>query len=520
MKTKYESKRFDDGDTAPIATLGPDGRRIVLVSLWLYAVGVALVTARVEDPNYIGLMGALSCIVVSVPMMRSGYELVSPWSMVVLSVYVGNGLRGFFILAEIDGSRTIDELFILGRESSFFLLPGTIYLIALAAMTAGYMLPRPSRSDSQDTKGRSVYVFGGHLHVVVALCAIAGFVGFVLYVQQTGGLNIANISAKRMVIDGLGAESYGGSLGALRALSSVGGFAFWLMVADFSHRGVNHSLLSPRGIVLVVLFLNAAALPFYSSTRAEVVYLLVIAFAIQLCLGGKAPRPFQVVKVVAALLVILGVLTFLRNNSQPGEVTESTSAVAIGSVEDSLIYNRNFGDLATTSHVIAAVPEILPFNYGSTVVAWLMAPVPRAVWPDKPLISAGPTIGIKVFGTARTGVPPSLIGESYWGFGLGGAVALPFLFGALLRLVFERYRNVLHVSPGATILYCAVFLEFARTSFAGGVGAGAFNAVVTLITALVVLTLARGRELDQHKTLKGTPGLASGESPPKRGSLS
>ena len=42
-------------------------------------------------------------------------------------------------------------------------------------------------------------------------------------------------------------------------------------------------------------------------------------------------------------------------------------------------------------------------------VTWLVAPIPRSVWPEKPLVGVGAEIGPLLFGTRIGGVAPGLV---------------------------------------------------------------------------------------------------------------
>ena len=101
-------------------------------------------------------------------------------------------------------------------------------------------------------------------------------------------------------------------------------------------------------------------------------------------------------------------------------MTALRPGIADQNVLESIVLNRNQIELPKTAHIINAVPETLDFQYGKTLTRWLAAPIPREVWPDKPVIHPGPIIGNRIYGQRVAGVPPGLIAELWWNFGWFG----------------------------------------------------------------------------------------------------
>ncbi len=96
----------------------------------------------------------------------------------------------------------------------------------------------------------------------------------------------------------------------------------------------------------------------------------------------------------------------------------------------------NFIQLQTLSVLVDRMPADLDYQYGQTYLATLALPVPRGLWPGKPLPSTG------VFTTAfwpdswyeaGTSLPPGLMGEMYMNFHIVGVFAGMLAFGALIR---------------------------------------------------------------------------------------
>ena len=132
--------------------------------------------------------------------------------------------------------------------------------------------------------------------------------------------------------------------------------------------------------------------------------------------------------------------------------------------------------------ILAHVPESTGYLNGSSYVAALTVPVPRALWPGKPGLIDG-RVGRTFFRT-NGGVPASAPGEAYWNFGVPGVAAVFALFGVFHRwlarmILFRRHER------GAVVLY-AVVLVFFRSPESSAF----LNAVEWLALVCIVLMIA------------------------------
>jgi oligosaccharide repeat unit polymerase len=101
-------------------------------------------------------------------------------------------------------------------------------------------------------------------------------------------------------------------------------------------------------------------------------------------------------------------------------------------VERQLTTN-NFIQMQVLLTVVYYWPDASPYLYGSTYAAAVTAPVPRALWPEKPMTSPGvftAAVWPRLWFVDKTSIPPGLIGEMYMNFGVWGAFPLSFLLGA------------------------------------------------------------------------------------------
>jgi hypothetical protein len=460
---------------------------VALIGFWLTVFAGSAAWYMFSDRAFWLLTGSLACLIVSVPLVAGqAYEAISPWSLLLAGGYLGFGIRGAFMSFGIQGNRSLDSLYFLGRNPDEFVRPASIFLIGLALLTLGYTLA--GRLNAGDRAARD----GGHLPagqttLVVTIAAAVGFLAFLWYARATGGLSLSHFSAKRTTISGLDLGAGYQSHGGLRVLATYSTLAFWLQVAVYARRNVRLRIVSVQALWLAALFLNAALLPFYASTRSDVLYTIIGALTIQFCLRRDAHRFRTLVIATALVLAIGGVMTSLREaRTNDDGVATSLSAQ---SVVSGFVLSRTVADVATSSNIIRAVPSDLPYATGTTITTWAAAPIPRSVWPDKPIISVGPILGSVIYGNQRAGVPPGVVAESYWNFGFGGVMVLPILVGAALRWLNDRWAPNAMTSPTAAVTLAAVAVRPGLSVISGSIGYVAFQVVQMLILLLPLLLL-------------------------------
>ncbi len=106
-------------------------------------------------------------------------------------------------------------------------------------------------------------------------------------------------------------------------------------------------------------------------------------------------------------------------------------------------------------------PAVIPYQYGSDYYYFLVSPIPRALWPDKPAATESAVrfevdYGLTTEeGTKGTTIGPTLIGEGYVNFGIVGALLVMVFQGFILSLLEQVFAQK---SPGGTAVFLAVFV--------------------------------------------------------------
>lgn len=471
--------------TSNLLTFSRSRGRAVLL-FWTVLTSIGTAWFLFDERAFWFLAGSIACFTISLPLAvgQRNYEIASPWTLLLLGGYLAFGLRGLFISLGIEADRTLNDLYFLGHQPGYFYRPTAVFLIGLAMLTLGYIgAPRPRRHPRVGTRP---HLSPTAVQLVVPLCAAVGFAAFLLYAQSTGGLGLGQISAKRTTISGAELDSSYQSHGGLRVINTFSSLAFWIQTAYYCYRRTPHGITTPQFWWLAVLFGNAALLPLYASTRSDLIYIVIGALLIELSLRKSSLNMRTLGAATALILVIGGAMTSLRSSAT---ATSQTAQVNAETVIGGFVLSRTIADVATTSHIVRAVPQALPYANGETITSWLAAPIPRSVWPSKPIVSVGPEIGRVVYGNKRAGVPPGVVGESYWNFGFVGVLFIPLLAGMALRRLQETWGPFASSSPEAAIILAIVAVRPGLAIISNSVGYVLFQVVQSLVLLLPLLLL-------------------------------
>jgi oligosaccharide repeat unit polymerase len=88
--------------------------------------------------------------------------------------------------------------------------------------------------------------------------------------------------------------------------------------------------------------------------------------------------------------------------------------------------------------IVRATDQGMPLQWGMTYFTQLVNPIPRAIWPGKPVSDAGLILARAYGAVDKHGEPtmtnsPGFIGEAYLNFGFLGLLVIPVIAGVLVR---------------------------------------------------------------------------------------
>ena len=354
-------------------------------------------------PGIFFASGAAVSLLVSLPLARRHHSLLSPWTLVAAIFYMSCGLRGAAVSAGIETTgKSLSQFLLLGHGPDYFVAPNFMYLTATALMVAAYLW-RPPTKHAETRRPQANITFHGPVVGLAIPLALVGAAAFAQYVRMTGGLNWASLSAKRTLISGVELDQNYTSHGELLFLNNLSTIAFWIIVAHYVSSGRKISWGTKEGWFIALLALNAIALPFYASSRSDALLALLGGAGIALLLRPRAIPWKAILLGGGAILILLSTMTNLRG--APAGSGAGLARVFVDGIADAFVYSRNLSDPTVAAHIYHAVPERIPYQDGGTITAYALAPIPRAMWPEKPLVNIGPVIGSVIYGYERNGVP-------------------------------------------------------------------------------------------------------------------
>jgi hypothetical protein len=173
---------------------------------------------------------------------------------------------------------------------------------------------------------------------------------------------------------------------------------------------------------------------------------------------------------------------------------------------DALTGQQSFKDSAETAasrldlihqfaHVYSMTPSIVPYQYGATYSYFLVALIPRVIWPDKPEAGSANYFYAVSYnittedGARRSTFGMSLLTESFINFGWIGVIIIMALQGAFLysvQVIFSGAKSGL----GGQAVFVAFFVFFLN-----GIGSSAEimfgNLIQSLLLSVAFLWVAR-----------------------------
>lgn len=178
------------------------------------------------------------------------------------------------------------------------------------------------------------------------------------------------------------------------------------------------------------------------------------------------------------------------------DLTEATSGVTL---RTDLIHQ--------VAHIHAMTPTVVPHQYGETYSFFLVALIPRVLWPDKPVAGSansffGVNYGLQTEEGAKiTTFGVSILGESYINFGWTGVVLIMLLQGLILAVLQHMFGDP-RSGPGGQAVFLAFFVFFLN-----GIGSSAEilfgNLFQNLLCGYFLLLWARAKQISvlQSKTV-------------------
>lgn len=231
---------------------------------------------------------------------------------------------------------------------------------------------------------------------------------------------------------GNGPAAYGNGYAFLFGLA-IGGIIL-LMYLIYRHIPSKGQLSTK--LLFLGLFAIAAYLSFNASLRFQFLS-WAVAIGILIVKDRKPTRKavvYAIGGVCVALFSLAGVLRSVKS-----EGLDFNQALALSLERNDKADDQNMLD--GFMMVLQVYPQHLNYSYGMEHVEILMRPVPRVLWPEKPVGGYANKLGLNDnFGGVTIGISQSIYGTFYGEGGTFGIILFSILYGYLFTRLF-RYAN-------------------------------------------------------------------------------
>lgn len=470
-------------------------RRFWSVMIILLSLGcLAFVIGGLTAGNNPYLLVGVAFFIVSLPAYYQNSvkerELFSPLNLLFLNLFVGVLIQTTLIVFDLDLNKTL----VLQPELQFDIIVNgmTALGIALVFLLIGYSFsPRSYKnwkghSDIPQRLAISVWSRGRLLVLFVLFGGISlvSLIYFMISFDVLGDLS--RLSVKRRLEDG-------GSAGLLRFGMRFGQVACMILFAyhlGCKRAGQKSGVLS----LVLILFLISSIGPFVSSSRSQLLYFLIGMFVVHhFSTGGWKLKGIRNAVIISlSVVVFMGGLRYIQQRAVTYESFREQVGI-LGSVAKIASAN-NFLGVKKTAVLMDVVPSEVPYTYGSTYFLWIISPIPRSVWPDKPVVRIGGLLGSAVYGTRDSnGIPPGFVGEAYLNFGWLGIPLVSLLFGAGIRQFYEKIGKHSYNDCRKMMFYAVLFAPIVFGGLSSDFTGFVTRSAQVLIPLLLALKLVGAR---------------------------
>jgi len=333
-----------------------------------------------------------------------------------------------------------------------------LFMVGVCAMVGGYSLGignRIARSVDLPDENKLSWVV---LRVFSTAFLTVGVYSSFIFLEEVGLYNIvSNISAKRSVENAY--TTWGIEMTYVSLLLEY-------LISQEKKKSVN--VFSGLKLLILIYYL---AFGFIVSSRGTILRALIVPLVvhnynnrkvgIKTAIGGGT-----------SFLVLFGIVGDLRPRSYTTgfDILSYFRGGFFDKIRRPFVEGHYMFDITTLAKTIQGVPGQMDFQYGKTLFTWLVMPIPRSMWEEKPR-ALGQLVGEAFYnrpsGIVGGGVPPPLVADFYLNFHVVGVVVGMFLFGVVVKAVYA-FVNINENNILACIMY-AILLLTIISMFNGGV---------------------------------------------------
>jgi len=407
---------------------------------------------------------------------------LSPLFLFMAFTAVGVLVRAFQLVSEA-GSELVLAPWVLGREleSSVFISLIELFVALTIIFSVAYIIRLNNGVGVEEvkvpdllkahvlTRRQSIFL------VIIGVGSIALFFGVMSYLQ--GGLFDMVLVFQSRSVPALSGRGYAGLFADIPVVVTLflAFNCFRRKVQNFKYKGKweFYGMLILTLVMLVVMGGRGALLQF----------LLMIGIIYYACKQWRVKISWSLflVLLISFVVVVAGLAS--RHSAQ----NQKPLVESISTVSENLSATLS-APFALLDHymLLKVYVDNRGFDYGMQYISYLVRPIPRSVWADKPV-----PLALKIrqmfWGDMEGGIPPTVFGEFFVAFGYFGVFLGCIILGAALGFLGRLFRASFN-DPAQSVLYALIAVTVVFSVVRTGVE-------ITFVKILIYMAVAMGLNL-------------------------
>lgn len=374
--------------------------------------------------------------------------------------------------------RTIDTVPISNYVDKLPLGSAVLLLTCILGGLANVFL---ARRPIQSATGQE-FVLPKRLIFALLLFATISVIGLHIFATSVGeSLTSLLAGSNKWLIASAGDTVSFDSNGYARFLTTLGTPAFLFFMGYLIYFRKKLTLL--RLFIGSILLIAATLPPSLLSARGAALYVFISLFL--MLLVAKRLKSWHLVIGTCIVLILFSILSIARDGFE-GEIGIT------GALESRAFYGGGVSLFNTTVISDAYLSGSANLHYGESYIGLLTSPIPRSMWPNKPVFAYDQQIAqdiYKIFGPGAQAIPAGLPSEAIMNFGFLGGLVLTTILISLPTLIHNR---IITSKRGflSFLIRCIVFPKFAAKLLASGLGFAVMDALTVLIGVLFIYAIS------------------------------
>jgi hypothetical protein len=189
------------------------------------------------------------------------------------------------------------------------------------------------------------------------------------------------------------------------------------------------------------------------------------------------------------MIFIVLIITSLRSSGEK-DISTYDLVESLADIPLYLIVNQSGIDIIKFQHLMNHVQEKKDYRYGELTANLILMPVPRSIWPSKP-VNIDTQFGMAVYGSTHFGtggIPPGIFGEFFWDYWWPGVLIAAILTGIILGFLDKLFFNNSN-SIFIRVIFSGALFWTGINLLGSGLVSTAIGTIVTFFPLFLIFTI-------------------------------